>query len=139
MIFAGKDGGPLSKVSGFFLESKKVGSAVLLRFEPGTREAFHTHAFNAWSLILGPGRLEETFFGEATPRVHKPGTVLHTAKEDFHQVRSVGTTYVLTFRGPWEDLWQEVDEDGNLLVLTHGRKVVAKTYWGKRVGKIITS
>lgn len=48
-----KDGGPLSKSWGLFIiEIKSAFSVVLLRFENGTREAYHTHAFNATSWVL---------------------------------------------------------------------------------------
>lgn len=42
------DGGPDSGVDGYWLiEIKSWFSIVLLHFNPGTREAFHNHAFNA--------------------------------------------------------------------------------------------
>ena len=48
-----KDGGPDSNVTGYWLiEWKKAFSVVLLRFDAGTREAYHNHAFNAISWIL---------------------------------------------------------------------------------------
>ena len=125
MIGRRKDGGEYSTVHGWFLEHKRLATLAVLRFDPGTREAFHDHAFNCVSLILGPGHLEETFLGGHPVRVHKPGTVLVTRREDFHQVRSVGTTYLLTLRGPWLDRWHEVDELGHFITLTHGRRQVA--------------
>lgn len=43
-----KDGGPDSKVHGFYLiEIKSLFSIVFLKFEGKSREAFHDHAFNA--------------------------------------------------------------------------------------------
>jgi len=54
-----KDGGPDSTVTGYWLiESKKWFSIVLLKFEGKSREAFHTHAFNAISWLL-KGKLIE--------------------------------------------------------------------------------
>jgi hypothetical protein len=48
-----------------------------------------------------------------------------TKRDTFHTVTSVGTTWVLTFRGPWIDRWKEyLPSSGTSLVLTHGRKVV---------------
>src|SRR5271154_4359591 len=53
-----RDGGPESPVVGYFLvEIKSLFSVVLLHFG-GTREAFHSHAFNAVTLWLR-GRVEE--------------------------------------------------------------------------------
>ena len=52
------DGGDTSGVRAFFLfESKRFGSIALLRFNKGSRDAFHSHAFNAltwwlWGEVL---------------------------------------------------------------------------------------
>ena len=54
-----KDGGNESNVTGYWLiESKRFFSIVLLCFNKGSREAFHSHAFNALSWII-KGELEE--------------------------------------------------------------------------------
>ena len=58
-LFKAKDGGPESKVTGYWLiESKRWFSIALLRFDEGSREAFHTHAFNAISWVLWGELLE---------------------------------------------------------------------------------
>jgi hypothetical protein len=49
----GKDGGPESPVEGYWLfEIKWLCSIVLLKFNDGGREAYHSHAFNALSWLL---------------------------------------------------------------------------------------
>ena len=60
-----KDGGPKSNVTGFFIiEIKCLFSIVLLRVKGGAAERnFHTHAFNAWTMLL---------MGWATEFVRKP-------------------------------------------------------------------
>ena len=118
-----KDGGPNSHVGGWFFEIKSLFTIALLKFSPGTREAFHEHAFNSISLILGIGFLRETF-QSGFSRWHFPGDFLITRTTDFHQVSSEGTTYVLTLRGPWKSTWREVDENNESHTLTHGRKKV---------------
>jgi hypothetical protein len=125
-VFFGKDGGPKSSVWAWYLESKRFATLALLKFMPGTRPAYHDHAFNCVSLVLGPGHLEERFV-DGRRRTHRPGKVLITRRSDFHQVHSVGTTYVLTLRGPWRDRWHEINERGEPVTLTHGRRVVDKT------------
>lgn len=118
-----KDGGIDSHVSGWFIESKRFATAALLHFAPGSREAFHSHAFNCISLILGPGYLEEHFY-DGRIRVHRPGKVLRTYRDDLHKVYSHGDVYVLTLRGPWRASWLDVVND-KAYELTHGRRVVA--------------
>lgn len=44
----GKDGGPESKVWGLWvLRIKTLFTVVLLKFENGTRDAYHSHAFGS--------------------------------------------------------------------------------------------
>jgi len=96
-----KDGGPESTVTGYWLiEWKNVFSIALLKFEGKSREMFHSHAFNCFSWVLY-GRLTETFLGGRWVW-HKPSLKpFITRREDFHKVDSNGTTFLLTFRGPW--------------------------------------
>lgn len=104
LLFKGKDGGPESNVTGYWLiEAKGLFSFVLLRFDKGSREAYHSHAFNAWSWKL-----------------------VYTSRERMHKVYGMSDrTWVLSFRGPWADKWQEFfDKTRKFVTLTHGRKVV---------------
>jgi len=127
----GKDGGPESKVKGFwFVEIKPLFSIVLLRFSHGSREAYHGHAFNCFSWVL-KGSLQEKFlycpgYERCTPkdtRWHMPSwKPFVTRREDFHKVSSYGTTWVLSFRGPWDKEWEEYDEiTQELYTLKQGR------------------
>ena len=120
-----KDGGPLSRVWGLFLiEIKSLFSIVFLRFKGGSREAFHTHAFNAVSWVVWGKLTEELITGEV--REYRPSfKPIYTPRNCFHKVTSTGNTFAVTFRGPWLDQWQEFLPDENKFVfLTHGRNVV---------------
>lgn len=121
----GKDGGKESHVWGlWFAEIKSLFSVVLLKFEEGTREAFHTHAFNSHSYVIY-GRLQETEQASGDSRFYYQGEWIFTPREMFHQVRSYGTTWVLSFRGPWSKTWKEyIPAEDKHLTLTHGRQVV---------------
>lgn len=123
MLFKRKDGGPKSHVWGFFfVELKKLFSIVLLKFEHGTREAYHSHAFNSVSWLLR-GHLVESRIDRPYGRVYGPSfKPIITTRDNFHQVSSIGTSWVLSFRGPWADKWKEITEDGSEITLTHGRK-----------------
>lgn len=130
-----KDGGPESRVWGMFLiEWKALFSIVLLRFEDGSREAYHSHAFHAISWVL-KGCMEEK-------RVHNPtGTCairravtqwfkpslrpIITTRDNMHKVTSQGRTWTISFRGPWADKWREyLPASDEFVTLTHGRKVI---------------
>lgn len=125
LISSGKDGGQKSTVVGFWLiEIKWLFSIVLLRFEKGSREAYHTHAFNALTWFLS-GEVDE---------YHKDGRILkwrpsflpkYTPRNCFHKVYGIKRTYALSIRGPWCDYWKEYLPDSNKeITLTHGRKEV---------------
>lgn len=122
-----KDGGPESKSAGlFFVEIKKLFSVVLLHFSPGSRDAYHTHAFNSVSWVLR-GKLVENMLTKRL-NVYTPSLKpVITKRDDFHKVVSVGDTWVLSFRGPWVDTWKEfLPKLQKFITLTHGRKVVGE-------------
>jgi hypothetical protein len=123
VCYYGKDGGPDSKVWGFWLiEIKRWFSIVLLRFESGSREAYHSHAFNAVSWLVHGMLLEKLYDGHE--EAYTPSWLpIVTRRCTFHQVHSVGRSWVLSFRGPWARTWREYGPDGDV-VLTNGRKVV---------------
>lgn len=110
-----KDGGPESRVTGYWLiELKWLFSIVLLRFDNGSREMFHSHAFNSVSWILNrEGELHECHLRESRRRggsfitYFRSWRPIWTYRTTFHQVYSIGTTWVLSFRGPWHRAWRE--------------------------------
>jgi hypothetical protein len=126
-----KDGGPDSRVWGYWLfEIKPLFSIVLLRFEDGAREVYHSHAFNSVSWVL-KGELEEYHSPETRPDVfdrldiHRPSIFpVLTFRDTLHKVKSIGRTWVISFRGPWANEWKEVNEETGEVILTNGRKVV---------------
>lgn len=119
------DGGKDSGVTGFFLvEIKSMFSIVLLKFNKGTREAYHNHAFNALTIWLKGSVLEHLLDG--TILQWKAGDFKYTPRENFHKVESLSDTWALCFRGPWLDRWNE-SRKGNLVTLTHGRKEIDGT------------
>jgi hypothetical protein len=120
-----KDGGPESRVHGYFLiEAKSLFSIVFLRFADGSREAYHSHAFNARSWVL-KGCLIEYPRGQYV-NVYMPSLAwIKTPRDMFHKVKSVGTTWVFSVRGPWSKTWKEyLPEQDKTITLTHGREVV---------------
>ena len=120
-----KDGGEESHVRGYFLvELRSLFSIAVLHFADGSRDAYHSHAFNCISWVL-KGRLEENMI-DGVVRAYRPGLQpIITKRTDFHKVVSTGDTWVLTFRGPWVNTWREyLPKADKFLVLAQGRKVV---------------
>ncbi len=129
-FYKGKDGGKESNVTGYWLfESKRFGSVVLLCFDKGSREAYHNHAFNAWSWILKGKLLEDVqisasrYDGNFITPSWKP---FFTGRERMHKVSGVAEkTWVLSFRGPWNETWKEyLPNEKKFVTLTNGRKRV---------------
>jgi len=127
LLALSKDGGPLSKVHGFFLvEIKRLFSVAFLLFKDGSREAYHSHAFHCLSWVLW-GELEEhrEINGqEVVTTFRRALCPIVTTRTNFHKVYSKGNTLVFTLRGPWVKYWLERREDGSTVTLTHGREVV---------------
>ena len=122
-FYVKNDGGAESGVTGYMLiEWKILFSIGILHFKEGSREAYHNHAFNAISWWLKGSVTEVQTSGEKKdfgPSL-KPKI---TGRDCFHKVVSHCDTYLITFRGPWQDTWQE-SRKGQKVTLTHGRKVV---------------
>ncbi len=119
-----KDGGPKSYVNGLFVvEIKSLFSIVILHFSAGSRPAYHSHAFNAWSWLIR-GKLDEYVLNTAV-NFYRPSFIpIWTSRGTFHKVVSVGDSWAITFRGPWSKTWREFTEDQTFITLTDGRKVV---------------
>ncbi len=121
-----KDGGPESNVSGlFFIEIKSLFTIALLRFDHGSRDAYHSHAFHSVSWLLKGGLQEFPLMANEPAIVYRPSLrPIFTWRSTFHRVYSFGTSYVLTFRGPWTETWNEyISRRDEFVTLTHGRKV----------------
>jgi hypothetical protein len=121
----GKDGGPDSTVTGYWLiEIKGLFSIVLLKFENGSRDEFHNHAFNSVNWVL-KGEVHEDDLGGGG-RIYKSSwKPVKTLRRTFHRVRSIGTTWVFSIRGPWDHHWMEWSpKTKEYTMLTHGRKIV---------------
>ena len=121
-----RDGGPESPVKGLFIiEIKSLFSIVLLHFG-GTREAFHSHAFNALTLWL-KGEVVEVVRdheGQLGQCRWKAGQFKYTPRNLMHKVLPGPGAWALSIRGPWVDRWQEF-KNGKTITLTHGRQIVA--------------
>lgn len=126
LLKRGKDGGSDSTVDGFWLfEIKSLFSIALLRFGPGSRDNYHDHAFHAASWLLS-GELEEQHLDGFTNMLKPSWKPIITPRSIFHKVFSKGTSWVLTFRGPWAKIWHEFDPiERKLIKLTHERKVIS--------------
>lgn len=120
-----KDGGPLSTVWAYILiECKALFSIMLMLFKDGSREAYHSHAFNSYNWVLSGQLRERQLNGRVT--VYRPSwRPVYVPRERFHKVVSVGNTWVLSFRGPWAATWQEYVMGQGFTRLTYGRQEVA--------------
>ena len=124
LLWNDKDGGPESKGWIWGIESKRFGSVVLLLFRRGSRNAWHSHAFNSISWVLSGGLLEEILAG--VKRLYFPSLrPVRTSRLTFHRVKGLrDRTWVLSFRGPWADQWNEYIPGRGRITLTHGRQEV---------------
>lgn len=118
-----KDGGPESPVDAyFFFEIKSLCTVALLCFNKGTREAFHTHAFNALTWFISGSLVEQDADGSHHIYRRKWLPKL-TRRTKNHRVIADRTSWCFTIRGPWSSTWTE-DTETHHTVLTHGRKIV---------------
>lgn len=115
------DGGINSGVSAFFIiEWKPVFSIAFLKFKEGSREAYHSHAFNALTWWLKGQVLEEDYFSKSSVPYGASFIPKFTSRYKTHKVIALVPTYAITFRGPWKNTWKEFNQ-GKERRLTHGR------------------
>ncbi len=118
------DGGKDSGVTAYFLiEWKVLFSIGILHFREGTREAYHSHAFNALTWWL-KGKVTEIKLNGTETEYEPSFKPKLTLRDNIHKVLSHKDTYALTLRGPWVDKWVEV-RNNTWITLTHGRKIIA--------------
>lgn len=116
------DGGKDSGVYSYNLIEWKGGfSIALLKFNPNLREAFHSHAFNAFTFWLKGEVLEE--FPDKKPIKWNPLSWKYTPRENMHKITVIKPAWALTIRGKWVDCWFEL-RSGEKVTLTHGRKII---------------
>ena len=118
-----KDGGKESHVTGFwFVEMKNLFSFVLLKFSKGTREAFHSHAFNALTWFL-KGKVTEYHIDGRKIDWQPSLLPKYTPRSCFHKVYAHEDTYAFSIRGPWALVWKEfLPTTNEIVTLTNGRK-----------------
>jgi hypothetical protein len=132
-LWGHKDGGPESNVRCWGLEFKRLGSIMVLHFAPGSREAFHSHAFNAVSWVLTGDLMEDvpTKVVDCGDHSHQAYHIyaptwrpVITRRATFHKVHGGAYgAWVFSLRGRWHKTWQD-GQPGATDTLTHGRAVV---------------
>ena len=121
-----KDGGPESPVDAYVLiEIKSLFSIMLLKFNKGCRDNYHTHAFNALTWFLCGNLYEEDIDGSIY--IYKQSLSPKVTKKDKnHRVKAVSDSWCFTLRGPWDKYWTEDNlTTKETITFTHGREVVS--------------
>lgn len=124
----GVDGGADSGVTALYLvEIKPLFSIVLLRFGAGSREAFHSHAFNALTWWI-KGKVREDFADGSESIFWTPSfKPKYTPRGNFHKIVGMyRESYAISLRGPWLNKWYEIKKN-KLFTLTHHRRVISET------------
>lgn len=129
VFYKGKDGGSESTVTGYWLiELKWLFSVVLLRFDPGSREVYHSHAFNALTWWISGEVVEYVCDSRnvITDVTWRPSFIpKYTPRRCCHKVYALRRTWALSFRGPWSQYWHEYDpKEDEITTLTNGRKII---------------
>lgn len=126
-----KDGGPESTVDAYFLfEFKKLFSIALLKFNKGSRNNYHSHAFNALTWFLWGYMDECRLLSDGRTLKHREYRrsliPKFTSRDNMHKVYAHETSWVLTIRGPWSKTWEEYDPTTNqVFELSHGREIIS--------------
>jgi hypothetical protein len=98
------------------LEWKKYFSIKLFHFHKttGNQDRFHTHSFNAVSLLLKGNYIEEVVVeGVVKPLPRNRSRIIYIPKGEFHRITKSNGCWTLLVTGPWEPEWVELRELGD--------------------------
>ncbi|UAV84670.1 hypothetical protein PHB09_175 [Pseudomonas phage PHB09] len=104
------------------LEWKKLFSLKLFHFHKteGGQDRFHTHAFNAVSLLLKGNYTEELVVdGVITPLPRNRSRVIYIPSGQYHRITKSSGCYTLLLTGPWGKEFKELRSLGG----THYQEV----------------
>lgn len=120
-----KDGGPASTVESYTLiEVKSLFSIMVLKFNPGSRTNFHSHAFNALTWFIKGGMKEEDLSG-LEHEYRRSVVPKLTRRSKFHKVIADTTSWCFTIRGPWSKQWYEYNPNTKTYdTLKNGRVIL---------------
>ena len=93
------------------LEWKRFFSVKLFHFHKteGKQDRFHTHAFNAWSILLHGDYTEELIDGDIIyPELRSRKRILFIPKNQFHRITKSSGCRTLLITGPWGDSFKEL-------------------------------
>lgn len=128
IFYKGKDGGPESPVTGYWLiEIKNLFSICLLKFNKGCRENYHSHAFNAYTWFIKGDLIEERIMDNTVIYKKYNRSIIPklTKRDNLHRVSAIKDSWCLSIRGPWLKTWEEYDFINNkIITFTNGREIV---------------
>lgn len=107
-------------------EKKNWFSIYIHRFNTVEQDRFHTHAFNAWAIVLRGGYKEQALYDDGKTDIVRIGPSIRFIGRDYNHriLRSVPNTWSIVFAGPWAKEWTET-KDGIIKVLGWGRKALS--------------
>lgn len=121
-----KDGGPESPVTGYFLlEWSPFLTVGFLHFPKGSRENYHSHAFNTIGWLF-KGEIDEQFIDNPTIKYKPSLKPIKVGRNTMHRVLGIAkSSWVFNIRGPWHSEWDEYNEKSNTIIrLGLGRKIL---------------
>lgn len=113
--------GPIHRFTIF--EFKPIGGVIINVYNTISQNRFHTHAFNAVSIMLRGWYEEEIKHrnGLITRRT-RDTDIRYLSRHTFHRIMASSPNAVsVTFCGPWVKTWLEQFDDGRKIRYTWGR------------------
>jgi hypothetical protein len=99
------------------LEYKKFFSIKLFHFHKtnGSQDRFHTHAFNAYSILLKGNYIEEVIKdNQIIPLNRNRKIILFIPKDNYHRITKSKGCWTLLFTGSWGKTFKELRETENI-------------------------
>ncbi len=106
------------------IEIKNLGGVIFNIFNTVDQDRFHSHAFNAFSIMIKGYYYEDVIENNSivTKRIEKSRFI---PRNYIHKItKSSPNAISVTIEGPWESSWNEYFDNGRIKSYTWGRQVV---------------
>lgn len=114
------------------IEIKYICGIIVNIFNTTNQDRFHSHAFNAFSLMVRGYYFEDVIIDNnvVTRKIERsrfiPRNYIHKITQSSLNAISV------TFEGPWQSVWNEYFDNGRIKTYTWGRRVIFDSKYLKR-------
>lgn len=107
------------------IEIKYLFGIIVNIFNTENQDRFHSHAFNAFSLMLKGNYKEDVILPDGSVITKLIEKSRFIPRNYIHKItKSTQNAMSITFEGPWESIWNEYFDDKRVKTYSWGRNLI---------------